>query len=199
MPELDKIIEKADKRLAGLGLLGFTGTTSSAGALDRWPWTCVADGAAITTGNMIAAMADTLIARSFQMEGMCNYPSAVTTSRGFAFRDLVASNAPAAVSWGEATVVFAIFMAAQVADGLLTYWGVTTLGIHVEGNDLLATTMYWIGPGRALVSAKLLACVCGYILYRTASHRPLAIMAGLYIGVAVTPWLLVWGGVMFGY
>jgi hypothetical protein len=107
--------------------------------------------------------------------------------------------APAAVSWSEATLVFAIFMAAQVADGLLTYWGVTTLGIHVEGNDLLATTMYAIGPGRALISAKLLACVCGYILYRTASHRPLAIMAGLYIGVAVTPWLLVFGGVMFGY
>ena len=133
------------------------------------------------------------------MEGMCNYPSAVTTSRGFAFRTLVTGNARTAVSWGEATVVFAIFMAAQVADGLLTYWGVTTLGIHVEGNDLLATTMYAIGPGRALVSAKLLACVCGYILYRTASHRPLAIMAGLYIGVAVTPWLLVFGGVMFGY
>ena len=66
-------------------------------------------------------------------------------------------------------------------------------------NDLLATSMYAIGPGRALVSAKLLACVCGYILYRTASYRPLAIMAGLYIGVAVTPWLLVFSGVMFGY
>lgn len=133
------------------------------------------------------------------MEGMCNYPSAVATIRTFAFRNLAASAAPVAVSWGEATLVFAIFMAAQVADGLLTYWGVTTLGIHVEGNDLLATTMYAIGPGRALVSAKLLACLCGYILYRTASYRPLAIMAGLYIGVAVTPWLLVYGGVMFGY
>ena len=106
---------------------------------------------------------------------------------------------PSAVSWGEATLVFAIFMAAQVADGLLTYWGVTTLGIHVEGNDLLATTMHAIGPARALVSAKLLACVCGYILYRTASYRPLAIMAGLYIGIAVTPWLLVFSGVMFEY
>ena len=133
------------------------------------------------------------------MEGMCNYPSAMTTLRSVAYRNLAKSDAPPAVTWGEATLVFAIFMAAQVADGLLTYWGVTTLGIHVEGNDLLATTMYAIGPGRALVSAKLLACVCGYILYRTASHRPLAIMAGLYIGVAVTPWLLVFGGVMLGY
>jgi hypothetical protein len=189
----------ADKGLVDSGLLEFGDATVNAVAQDPWPWTCVAHGAAITTRNVIAAMAGTLIARSFQMEGMCNYPSAVTTTRGFPFRTLVMGDSRTAVSWSEATVVFVIFTAAQLADGLLTYWGVTTLGIHVEGNDLLATTMYAIGPGRALVSAKLLACVCGYILYRTASHRPLAVMAGLYIGVAVTPWLLVFGGVMFGY
>jgi len=100
------------------------------------------------------------------------------------------------VAWREATLVLAIFIAAQVADGALTYWGVTTLGIHVEGNGLLAAIMHAIGPFRALVSAKMLACVCGYVLYRTASHRPLAVMAGLYIGVAVTPWLVVLGEVL---
>jgi hypothetical protein len=189
----------ADKGLVDSGLLEFGDATVNAVAQDPWPWTCVAHGAAITARTVIAAMAGTLIARSFQMEGMCNYPSAVTTTRGFPFRTLVMGDSRTAVSWSEATVVFVIFTAAQLADGLLTYWGVTTLGIHVEGNDLLATTMYAIGPGRALVSAKLLACICGYILYRTASHRPLAVMAGLYIGVAVTPWLLVFGGVMFGY
>lgn len=92
--------------------------------------------------------------------------------------------------------MFAIFTAAQIADGLLTYWGVTTLGIHVEGNELLAASMHAIGPFRALVFAKVVACLCGYILYRTASYRPLAVMAGLYIGVAVTPWLMVFTGVM---
>ena len=101
-----------------------------------------------------------------------------------------------AVSWHEAKVVFMIFTAAQIADGLLTYWGVSTLGIHVEGNNLLAAFMHAIGPAPALVAAKLLACVCGYILYRTASYRPLAVMAGLYIGVAIAPWLLVLGGVL---
>ena len=103
---------------------------------------------------------------------------------------------PATVSWRDATIVFAIFMVAQFLDGLLTYWGVSTLGIHVEGNDLLAATMHAIGPAPALISAKLLACGCGYILYRTASHRPLAVMAGLYIGVAITPWLLVITGLL---
>ena len=134
------------------------------------------------------------------MEGMCNYLSPVTTWRSLAFKPLSSARVTTAnVSWAEATVVFAIFTLAQLADGVLTYWGVTTLGIHVEGNDLLAASMHAIGPFRALVSAKLLACVCGYILYRTASHKPLAIMAGLYIGVAVTPWLLVLGGYLVEY
>jgi hypothetical protein len=106
------------------------------------------------------------------------------------------ASSSSAVSWREATIVFAIFTAAQVADGLLTYWGVTTLGIHVEGNGLLAAAMHAVGPFPTLVFAKLLACLCGYILYRTASYRPLAVMAGLYIGVAVTPWLMVLTGVL---
>ena len=126
---------------------------------------------------------------------MCNYLAPVTTLRALASKRSSRARARAAsVSWREATIVLIIFTLAQVADGLLTYWGVTTLGIHVEGNGLLAAGMHAIGPFGALVSAKLLACVCGYVLYQTASHKPLAIMAGLYIGVAITPWLLVLGG-----
>lgn len=132
------------------------------------------------------------------MEGMCNYLSPVTTVRSLRSKYVFpAREQSTAVAWREATIVLAIFVAAQVADGVLTYWGVTTLGIHVEGNGLLAAIMHAVGPFSALVSAKLMACVCGYILYRTASHRPLAVMAGLYIGIAVTPWLFVLGGVSF--
>lgn len=128
------------------------------------------------------------------MEGMSNYLPPVPTLRALAVkRSSRAGNVPT-VAWREATIVFVIFTAAQLADGLLTYWGVTTLGIHVEGNGLLAATMHAIGPFPALVAAKLLACGCGYVLYQTASHKPLAIMAGLYIGVAIGPWLLVLGG-----
>lgn len=131
------------------------------------------------------------------MDGTCNHPPRTMSLRSIALRPLSkATDTLSPAAWREATIVFAIFTAAQIADGLLTYWGVTTLGIHVEGNRLLAATMHAIGPLQALVSAKLLACVCGYILYRTASHRPLAVMAGLYIGVAVTPWLLVLSGVL---
>lgn len=132
------------------------------------------------------------------MEGMCNYHSPVTRVRSLVQKHIFPSKEQTtAATWREATIVLAIFILAQVADGVLTYWGVTTLGIHVEGNGLLAATMHAIGPFSALVSAKLMACVCGYILYRTASHRPLAVMAGLYIGVAVTPWLFVFSGIQF--
>ena len=99
-----------------------------------------------------------------------------------------------AVSWQHASTVFGVFVAAQILDGLLTYWGVSQFGIGVEANPLLASSMLSIGAARALLSAKLLACVCGYILYRTACHRPLAITAGLYIGVAVIPWLAALAG-----
>jgi hypothetical protein len=96
----------------------------------------------------------------------------------------------------QATSVFVVFLVAQVLDGLLTYWGVSLLGVGVEANALIATAIEAIGAERALLSAKLLACVCGYILYRTSYHRPLAIAAGLYLGVAVIPWLLVAGTVL---
>jgi uncharacterized membrane protein len=92
-------------------------------------------------------------------------------------------------SWSEATIVFAVFLTAQVLDGLLTYIGVSVLGVEVEANVLLATSMQAIGTPSTLIAAKLIACGCGYILYRTAWHRPLAITAGLYVGVAVVPWL----------
>jgi len=93
----------------------------------------------------------------------------------------------------EATSVFAIFLTTQILDGLLTYWGVSILGVGVEANALLATSMGAMGAPRALLSAKLLACLCGYILYRTGFHKPLAIATGLYLGVAIFPWLVIGG------
>lgn len=93
----------------------------------------------------------------------------------------------------ETASVFAMFLATQILDGLLTYWGVSMLGVGIEANALLATSMAAMGAPRALLSAKLLACLCGYILYRTEFHRPLAIATGLYLGVAIFPWLLIGG------
>jgi len=92
-------------------------------------------------------------------------------------------------SLAEATFVFAIFLVVQVLDGVLTYVGVRMLGVEAEGNMLLAAGMEAFGTPQTLFSAKLVACVCGYVLYRTAWYRPLAVAAGLYLGVAIVPWL----------
>ena len=93
----------------------------------------------------------------------------------------------------EATAIFAMFLTIQILDGLFTYWGVSMLGVDVEANALLATSIGAVGAPRALLSAKLLACLCGYILYRTEFHRPLAITTGLYLGTAIIPWLVIGG------
>jgi hypothetical protein len=95
----------------------------------------------------------------------------------------------------QAPIVFTIFLIAQVLDALLTYGGVSRLGIDMEMNALLANGMRMIGPGLTLTAAKLVACVCGFFLYSTARHRTLAVAAGLSIGVAVVPWcvVLIWG------
>ena len=91
----------------------------------------------------------------------------------------------------QAKIVFAIFLATQLLDGVLTYLGVSRLGTEVEMNAWLVTLMHAFGEIPALVSAKALACVCGAILYATAYHRPLAIATGLYIGVAIVPWMFI--------
>lgn len=88
-------------------------------------------------------------------------------------------------------IVLATFLAVQVLDGLLTYWGVREFGVHVEGNDLVVTTMHLLGPAPALFATKCFACLCGLILYVTERHRPLAVAAGGYIGLAVFPWMTI--------
>lgn len=91
----------------------------------------------------------------------------------------------------QAPAVFAIFVSAQLLDGGLTYLGVNELGIGIEGNVLLATVMGAFGAAPALLGAKTLACLCGLILYLTERHRALAAAAGIYVGAAVGPWLVV--------
>ena len=95
----------------------------------------------------------------------------------------------------QAPIVLAIFLATQLLDGLLTYWGVTRFGIDLEMNTLLVATIQQVGPGAALLAAKGFACLCGVILYVNFYLRPLAAVAGLCLGVAVVPWLVLFAWV----
>jgi hypothetical protein len=89
----------------------------------------------------------------------------------------------------EPLVLF-IFVVAQALDGTLTYAGIRQMGMGVELNQLLVFYMETFGIGVALVGAKTVACACGLILYAAQYHRPLAVAAGAYLGVAVVPWLI---------
>lgn len=94
----------------------------------------------------------------------------------------------AGVGSNQGPLVFAIFLVTQVLDAAFTYRGVTQWGLGVEMNTLMVRAMEAIGPGPALVVAKIFACLCGLYLHVTERHRPLAIATGACIGVAVVPW-----------
>jgi hypothetical protein len=83
----------------------------------------------------------------------------------------------------------AIFIALQVADGVLTYAAVSRFGASAEGNPIIATWIMLTGAMPALCGAKLLACACGGVLYAAGVHRILIGLSALYLFAAVMPWL----------
>jgi uncharacterized membrane protein len=88
--------------------------------------------------------------------------------------------------FGDAVIV--LFLLAQAADGVMTYVGVTTLGVHLEANPLLATLMTLLGQGTAVAAAKVLASGLGISLHLLGVHRVLAILTGVYFIAAILPW-----------
>lgn len=88
-------------------------------------------------------------------------------------------------------LVFAAFLLTQVLDGVLTYTGVSALGVGAEGNPLLAWLMTSYGEVIALAGAKIVAAACGVALYILAVDRLLAILTLVYIGAALIPWTIV--------
>lgn len=93
--------------------------------------------------------------------------------------------------FGDAVIV--LFLLAQAADGVFTYVGVTTFGVHLEANPLLASLMDIFGYGTAVTGAKVVAAGLGISLHLVGVHRILAILTGVYFVAAVLPWAgLLW-------
>ena len=88
-------------------------------------------------------------------------------------------------------IVIATFLIAQICDGLLTYTAVQLFGASAEGNPIITTWMALVGPEPAIVGAKVLASVCGVILYGLGVHRALLALTVFYGVAAVAPWLAV--------
>ncbi len=74
---------------------------------------------------------------------------------------------------------------------MLTYIGVSTYGLHVEGNPIIGWLMSAMGEGPALATAKLAAGFFGIALHLSAVHRAVAVLAAFYVAVAVVPWIAI--------
>ena len=83
----------------------------------------------------------------------------------------------------------ALFIVAQLLDGILTYAGIKYFGPEVESNPLLAGWIALIGAAPALIGAKLLASACGLLLFMCGVHRILLTLTIFYGVVAIGPWL----------
>jgi len=88
-------------------------------------------------------------------------------------------------------VALVVFLLAQVTDGVLTYVGVRTFGISIEGNPLIAWLMGSLGNEAGLAFAKVTAGLFGIVLHLSAVHRAVAALAGFYVAVAIVPWIIV--------
>jgi uncharacterized membrane protein len=90
-------------------------------------------------------------------------------------------------------IVVVAFLIAQACDGVLTYVGVSTYGMRIEGNPLIGWLMGTMGQGLALAATKATAGAFGIALHLSAVHRVLAALAGFYLIVAILPWI----GILF--
>lgn len=88
-------------------------------------------------------------------------------------------------------VALVVFLLAQASDGVLTYVGVSTYGVHIEANPLIGWLMAMLGEGAALATAKVAAVTFGIALHLSSVHRAVAALAILYLAVAVFPWIII--------
>ena len=80
------------------------------------------------------------------------------------------------------------FLIVQGLDGSLTYMGVSTWGLAVEGNPLVSSAMAYAGWGPGLAGAKLVAVGFGILLHLHRVHHLVALLTAFYVAVAILPW-----------
>ena len=88
-------------------------------------------------------------------------------------------------------VALVLFLVAQCLDGVLTYVGVTTFGLGIEANPIIAALMVHLGHGTGLFGAKVMAGVLGICLHLREIHKAVAVLTVFYFAVAVGPWAVI--------
>jgi uncharacterized membrane protein len=88
-------------------------------------------------------------------------------------------------------IALVMFLLAQALDGVLTYVGVSTFGLRMEGNPFVGWLMSSMGEAAGLATAKLAAGFFGIALHLSAVHKTVALLAVFYVAVAVAPWVAI--------
>lgn len=93
----------------------------------------------------------------------------------------------------KAFLLGAALVICQLLDGLLTYLGLSLMGVHMEGNMFLRELMHVYGISPVLFVAKSLAVVLAVMLafhaHRRRWIRPIiGALVFVYLGLAVVPW-----------
>jgi uncharacterized membrane protein len=91
--------------------------------------------------------------------------------------------------FGAAALV--AFLLAQALDGVLTYVGVSTYGLRMEGNPFVGWLMSAMGEAAGVATAKVAAGFFGIALYLSAVHKAVALLTLFYVAVAVVPWVAI--------
>lgn len=87
-------------------------------------------------------------------------------------------------------LLLALFLLAQICDGLFTYVVVSAFGPVAEGNALIGAWIVLVGLEPAILGAKMLAMSCGLLLYSFGLHHVLSALTLFYGVVAIGPWLV---------
>ena len=88
----------------------------------------------------------------------------------------------------RALALLALFVSVQIADALLTAFGIDRFGVAAEANPMLALPVILFGPAAALTIAKGVAVGGAVVLYRLSRHLLLATLTVMYLFVAIVPW-----------
>ena len=93
----------------------------------------------------------------------------------------------------KAFILGAALVGCQILDGLLTYIGLSIMGVHMEGNTFLRQLMHAYGTAPSLFVVKSFAVVLAVILMFQAHTRRwirplLFIVITIYFTLAVLPW-----------
>jgi hypothetical protein len=97
----------------------------------------------------------------------------------------VSRRTPAA---GFGNAIFVVFALVQLADGLLTYFGIIAFGTSIEANPLIEWSAAAFGAGTALIGAKTVAVLCAMVLHLTACHYTMGALTIAYLVTAIWPW-----------